>query len=201
MDQSLTTPQPEAKQTTQSAPLEGLLTHLRTLKVKPHVVGRNVLDFGCGRTLKTLRALEGVAAQRSGVDSCFLGRPLEKMDGIQVAGSIESFASTPPFDRVIALACFEHLEKGEFVGVLKALSKITTQDAWICGTVPTPPSKPVLEFLSYKLKLIDESQIRDHKIYYDRAHLAETVAHGGWKLEKYSRFQLGLNSFFILAKN
>lgn len=189
-----------AKSTTQIAPLEGALTWLRTRKIFEGTAGKDVLDFGCGRSLKTLRALEGIAKTRTGFDPCFYGNEITETDGIRVVGALDHMGQSSPFNCVTALACFEHLEQDELVGALQALTKVTTPDAQIFGTVPRPPAKPVLEFLAYRLGLIDPSQILDHKIYYDRKTLEKTVARGGWLMNRYEKFQLGFNSFFVLSK-
>ena len=57
-----------------------------------------------------------------------------------------------------------------------------------------------LEFLSYKLRLIDPSQIKDHEVYYNKTMLENALQGTGWKLDFYKRFQFGMNSFFQLKK-
>ena len=79
------------------------------------------------------------------------------------------------------------------------MSAICTKNAILVGTVPTPQAGPVLEFISYRLRLIDESQIRDHKVYYDDFWLSAMVGKTTtWKVSSYKKFQLGLNSLFTL---
>ena len=195
-----------SKTTTQLAPLEGLLANLRTRKIKKYVAGKGVLDFGCGSFLRTLRAIDGKANVRYGIDAVFKSFPqIQSRDGIFIAGSFTQIRESlrtngHQIDCVISLACFEHLEEIELRGVLGELFAITEPGAVIVGTVPTPAARPVLEFLSYKLGLIDPSQIMDHKIYYDRDSLRTSLQGTGWELAKYEKFQLGMNSFFELKK-
>ena len=47
---------------------------------------------------------------------------------------------------------------------------------------------------------VDESQIRDHKVYYDDFWLKNILTKTDWKIKKYRTFQLGMNSEFILCK-
>lgn len=188
------------RRTTQKALLEPLLAKLRSAKAKPWVAGHVVLDFGCGADCWNLRSLDGLAARRIGFDLLFSGQsPKTCADGILVIGSLADAVGLG-IDRVTSLACFEHIDPDELPAILSEIAAITTPDAVIFGTVPTPLAKPVLEFLSYKLGIVDESQIRDHKIYYDRERLTAVVARGGWKLSRYRRFQLGMNSWFTLTK-
>jgi SAM-dependent methyltransferase len=189
----------ERTPTTQDAPLERMLAHLRTRKILAHIDGARVLDFGCGAHLWTLRALGARPRSRIGFDLVFAGQPASTTaDGILVVGDLGD-VEPGTIDVIVALACFEHIEPAELPGVLERLAALAASGGRIVGTVPTPPSRPVLELLSYRLGLIDRSQIEDHKVYYDRGHLAAQAARGGWTLRSYSLFQFGLNSHFELA--
>ncbi len=196
----------ESKTTTQHAPLELFLTYLRTRKILPFVNNSVVLDFGCGKHLRTLQAVEGRALNRYGLDSCFKSMQAHVTKcGIHVAGSFADLKAAlgqcgDNINLILALACFEHFETDTLQGILRELALVSTSDATLVGTVPTPIAKPVLEFLSYKLRLIDPSQIRDHKVYYDRSTLEKALVGTGWELASYSRFQFGMNSFFKFKK-
>ncbi|MCX6126889.1 MAG: class I SAM-dependent methyltransferase [Proteobacteria bacterium] len=196
-----------SKTTTQHAPLERLLTWFRIRKVLPYVKSKAVvLDFGCGRHLGALRALKSIASVRIGVDSCFKNLPAEESsDGILACGSFLEVEQALQLkgarvDTILSLACFEHLEQHEFQGVLKQLDALSGIDCRLVGTVPTPWAKPVLEFLSYRLHLIDPSQIEDHKVYYDRAKIEQVLVGTTWLLTEYRLFQFAMNSFFVLKK-
>jgi len=196
----------ESKTTTQRAPLELLLTWLRTRKILPYVAGGRVLDFGCGAHLRTLRAIGGRASARIGIDSWFKEREtMTTDDGITVVGSFTDLRTVLSkgnikLNRILSLACFEHLESGDLNEVLRELSTVATDDALLIGTVPTPAGKPVLEFLSYRLGLIDRTQIEDHKVYYNQDALRSAIRGTGWDMLEYRTFQFGWNSFFIFKK-
>jgi hypothetical protein len=196
-----------SKSTTQRAPLERLLTYLRTRKILPFVRGACVLDFGCGLHLRTLRAVGLRTSARYGIDSAFTKVKAHKTtDGIGVSGSFSELKSMLASDHIeidciVSLACFEHLDVEECQSVLRELHSVSTSRAILVGTVPTPPAKPVLEFLSYRLGLIDRSQIEDHKIYYDKAGLQHALLNTGWQMAEYKTFQFGMNSFFKLVKS
>ena len=196
-----------SKTTTQHAPLERLLTWFRIRKVLPYVKNEAVvLDFGCGKHLGALRALRSVASVRIGVDSCFKNIPAAmSSDGILACGSFSEVETAlqktgAKVDTILSLACFEHLEQHEFQGVLKHLDALSGPGCRLVGTVPTPSAKPVLEFLSYRLRLIDPSQIEDHKVYYDKRQLIDALNNSGWTLVRYQTFQVKMNSFFVLEK-
>ena len=173
----------------------------------PYIKDFRVLDFGCGAHLRTLRAIGGKASHRIGIDSWFKDRkPITTDDGITVVGSFTDLRSVLAekdlkLDLIVSLACFEHLDSGDLNGVLKELGSIATDDALLIGTVPTPAGKPVLEFLSYRLGLIDRSQIEDHKVYYNQDTLRSAIKGTGWEMTDYRTFQFGWNSFFVFGKS
>ena len=98
------------------------------------------------------------------------------------------------------MAVFEHIDPFILIDILSELSERTSKEAIIFGTTPTPIARPVLEFLSYKIKLIDESQIRDHEIYYDDFWFNKILSKTKWVLSYYKTFQFGFNSEFILSR-
>lgn len=98
-------------------------------------------------------------------------------------------------DRTFLLAVIEHLENteqviSEGIRVLKPGGKIVV-------TTPTPLAKPVLEFLSYKLHIISEDSIREHRHYYNKQELLEMLDKYGCEIEKYGKFQLGFNQIVV----
>ncbi len=186
------------KSTTQNAFLERFLANQRTKQIGNVIKDKAVLDFGCGVNLWTAQSLLESARFVHGIDSS-LPDALQNHSGIQVYKTFEQI-KFKEYEVITALAVFEHLGLFEFLDVLSKLNQITTPQAIIVGTIPTPISRPILEFLSYKLRLIDPSQIRDHKFYYDDLSFAEMLSHSPWKLDSYTTFQLGLNSRFLLTK-
>lgn len=185
------------KPTTQNAILEKPLSWLRSKAVRPYCTNKAVLDFGCGAGLVNLRTLVGTAASLAGFDQLFTNRETTQTpEGFTLYGNYEALPENS-FDVITALAVFEHIEPPELPVVLKHLKKALRKGGLVIGTVPTPAGQPVLEFLSYKLKLIDETQIRDHKIYYDKLALTEQFRAAGLRLLKYRTFQFGMNSFFV----
>jgi hypothetical protein len=186
------------KSTTQSAPLERLLAAIRANRLRDYVRQKRVLDFGCGRNAWAARSIKSLVRLVHGVDAS-LGTPEVVLDDILLVQSIGQLPRAD-YEVIAALAVFEHIPPFDLVNVLHYLAKISTPDAIIVGTVPTPLARPVLEFLSFKLGLIDSSQINDHWVYYDDLWLKEIVALTPWKIGSYKLFQLGLNSEFVLAK-
>ena len=184
--------------TTQEAPLERLLSKLRCSRVGSAAAGRRVLDFGCGQHGWNAQRIAGNSPLVDGVDAS-----LSAPKSIEHKVTLYPHLSDLPradYQIVLALAVFEHIPPFQLVDVLASLDRVTTQDALILGTVPTPSARPVLEFLSFKLGLIDPSQIKDHWVYYDDLWLKEIISLSPWRVKSYQKFQLGMNSKFILRK-
>ena len=101
-------------------------------------------------------------------------------------------------DIVTSLANIEHLEQpgtnlSEIYRMIKPGGKLIL-------TTPSLAAKPILEFIAYKLKIIDPAEIRDHKFYYTKLTLSRDLAKVGFKNFKLSTFQLGLNLCVIAHK-
>jgi ubiquinone/menaquinone biosynthesis C-methylase UbiE len=105
------------------------------------------------------------------------------------------------FDVVTLMAVLEHLEKPleilrEIRRVLKKAEAADRHGGILVGTVPSKAAKPVLEFLSYKLKIVNEAEIRDHKRYFNKRDLAEIFTEAGFREVRHRYFQFGMNNFF-----
>ena len=123
----------------------------------------------------------------------------EKDNVVEIFRDIEDLPFND-YEIVLSMAVFEHIDPFILIDILGELTDRTSKNAIIFGTTPTPLARPVLQFLSYKLRLIDESQIRDHEIYYDDFWFNKVLSKTDWTLSYYKTFQFGLNSEFILSK-
>lgn len=184
--------------TSQKAPLESILARMRSRKIMAYVQGKKVLDFGCGVQAWNARTIAGDCTFIAGVDRS-LPRSSLILDGIPLFRELHDLP-VQNFDVIVALAVFEHIRPLMLRPLLEQLRRYTLPRAIIVGTVPTPRSRRLLEFLSYQLRLIDRSQIEDHKLYYDDLWLSEITSDTGWSLKKYERFLFGMNSLFVLAR-
>lgn len=122
-----------------------------------------------------------------------------QVDGIKLFKHLHSLRNQI-FDVILMLAVIEHIRPFDFRDLLNEFLDITDDHGVIVATIPTTKSRPVLEFLSYGLGLIDPSQIRDQKVYYDDLWLSEVLAETAWKLSFYKTFQFGLNSLVVLSR-
>lgn len=182
--------------TTQDAPLERFLANARSKQIIPFVKNKNVLDFGCGIKAWNANAIYKHCKSIAGVEENYSTPQL--VGKVNVYPSLSHFSDQRKFDVILALAVFEHIDPFALIKILNRMSTFCTKNAILVGTVPTPQARPVLEFISYRLRLIDESQIRDHKVYYDDFWLSAVVRKTKWSVSSYKKFQLGMNSQFTL---
>ena len=182
--------------------LEKLLRRLRLRRIFPYIEKKDVvLDVGCGWEAKALRALAPLIAKGYGMDL-----KVEKEDVPQNISLFDQrFEKQWPLqdsscDKAIMLAVLEHIDPDQVPVVLTNIHRHLKSDGRLILTVPTPASQPLLEFLAYKLKIINEDEIRDHKVYYDNELLEKVLSENGFKIIKYKRFQLGMNSFCVAEK-
>ena len=84
--------------------------------------------------------------------------------------------------------------------IIENSNKLLNENGIIIITTPTKIAKPILEFLAYKLKLINEDEIREHKHYYNKRELFSWLENKGFKIEKYKLFQFGFNQIIIGRK-
>lgn len=149
--------------------LEPFLRKLRLQKVfniiKKHD-NPSVLDIGCGKDAKLL--IEIAPHISSGVGIDFKAPQLKGYSNIittMYLGKKLPFADAS-FDIVTMLAVLEHLEYPD--EMIKEIRRVLKPNGCLVGTVPSKAAKPVLEFLAYKVGIVSESEIRDHKCYYSK---------------------------------
>ena len=99
---------------------------------------------------------------------------------------------------ITLLAVLEHLSDPS--GMIKEIGRILKKDGRLVMTVPSKAAQPVLEFLSYRLKIISADEIREHKKYYDREELEKLFSQTGMAIEHHRYFQVGMNNFCIVRK-
>jgi 2-polyprenyl-3-methyl-5-hydroxy-6-metoxy-1,4-benzoquinol methylase len=96
------------------------------------------------------------------------------------------------------LAVLEHLEHP--FEVVSEIRRVLKPNGSLVITVPSVWSQPVLEFLSYKLGIVNKDEILDHKLYHNRLSLEFVAKKTGLSLKEHKYFQLYMNNFCIFTK-
>lgn len=180
--------------------LEPLLRKFRLAKVMPHIPkNSNLLDIGCGPKASFLKHAASHIHQGFGVD--FKVKPFDEgnihVSQLMFSGQLPFQDAS--FDVVTMLAVLEHIEHER--EILNEIYRVLVPGGKLVLTVPSVWAQPVLEFLSYKLKIVSEDEIRDHKRYYNRQRLRQVLINeSGFIGFNHRYFQLWMNNFCTVVK-
>ena len=183
--------------------LDKIIAKFRYAQVDGYVLeGSRIVDIGCGQ--------EGafLIRHKDKID-CGFGFDFEindsKIDNITFINNSElnKFPlEENSVDTIFMNALLEHLDKPEEL-LLNALEILKTNGK-IVMTTPTPISKPLLEFMAFKLHIINEVEIKEHKHYYSKEDIENLIKKlnkkYSVKLYKYKTFELKLNSLIVIEK-
>lgn len=182
--------------------LEPILRRLRLQKVISHIPqGSSVLDIGCGKTATFLKTISSRVAYGYGVDFKIEENVQLTQNITLVNLKLDNRLPFPDstFNVVTMLAVLEHIEKEE--EILSEIYRVLVPGGKLVLTVPSIWAQPVLEFLAYKLKIVSEAEIRDHKRYYTRASLQKVlVEKSGFTDFNHYYFQTWMNNFCKVLK-
>src|SRR6476469_2356369 len=180
--------------------LEPILRWMRLQRVISQIPPNStVLDVGCGRAAAFLKAIAPRIHQGFGVDF--------KVDTVQFSNiktlQFKFDGSLPfedaSFDVVTMLAVLEHIEHER--QMLQEIYRVLKPNGKLIITVPSVWSQPILEFLAYRLKIVSEAEIRDHKRYYNREKLRKVlVKETNFHSFHHQYFQLWMNNFCTVVK-
>jgi len=140
--------------------LEPLLRTIRLRRVLPLIKRYpdcNILDIGCGWNAKLLMTIKPFISKGTGID--FKAPPIHDSKINTIESNLKSRLPFEEytFDIVTMLAVMEHLE--DDLGILKEAARVLKPDGAILITAPSWYAKPVLEFLSYRLGIINSDEI------------------------------------------
>lgn len=163
-----------------------------------------IADFGSGYDCRLLRSLlEKYPENRAiAVDTEFSDGLSDSGRLTLVHGDLNKPLSLPDdsVDVALSLALLEHLDAPQFF--LGELARIVRPGGTILLTTPGPRSKPLLEFLAFRLGVIDAHEIRDHKHYWSSEELREAFATAGFSFENICArtFIFGMNNIVIARR-
>lgn len=183
--------------------LDIVIFNLRFHKIIPHIPKNceTIADFGSGYRADSLRYLLERKYMKQGI-GLDLSITEEKFENITMF--VEDFEkgvkNIPPnsVDCVLSLAILEHLHNPKLY--LEDIYNVLKPGGVLLLTTPSPYSKPVLEFLSRQLKLIDRKEIDDHKHYFSLKELQDYGKLVGFKEVTMEYFELGMNDFLKAVK-
>lgn len=183
--------------------LDKIIAKFRYVQVDKYIIeDSDVVDIGCGQSGSFLHRHKEKISKGYGFDFKIKDHKTENLIFINNS-ELDGFPlKNDSIDTIFMNALLEHLDNPEKI-LLDAL-KILKSGGKIVMTTPTPISKPILEFMAYKLHIINEMEIREHKHYYSKQDIENLVSNLNQfvpvKLEKYKKFELGVNSLIVIQK-
>ena len=183
--------------------LDKLIAWFRYVKVNKYLIKDSVIvDIGCGRKGEFLLQSKDIIKKGYGFDYRIKDQEIDNISLINNKKLKKLPIKDKSVDTVFLNAVLEHLEKPEDV-LIDAL-RVLKKKGKIVMTTPTPMSKPILEFMAFKLHIINEDEILDHKHYYNLRDINDLVEklNNGFKVKlvKYKKFELGVNSLIVIEK-
>jgi len=184
-----------------SSQLDRIIRWLRFRKIVPHIPpGAVVCDIGCGENAVFLRSIAPKISRGYGFDivvKSFEDHAL-KISEYDLQGVIP--LPDQSVHIVTLMAVLEHLTHPQ--EILNEIFRVLKPRGKLLLTAPTPLAKPILEFLAFRLHLIDEASIRDHKTYFWREDLKRMLTNAGFSSQhlKHSYFELYCNNDVVAEK-
>ena len=182
--------------------LEPVLSYLRISKVERYInkySNPTVLDIGCGQKCLLLNKIKNNINKGYGIDENITSKSFQNITIIN--NNVENGI---PFlnneiDVITILAVLEHLNNPVFI--LREIERVLKPGGMLLMTVPSIWSKPVLEFLAFKLGIVDPVQIKTHKTYYNYKLIMELFSNiEKLVIKKHQYFQIFMNNFVIGEK-
>lgn len=169
---------------------------LRTCR--PLVAGSRLLDIGCGWDYALLQALAPHMEFGIGIDYKVpeVSNPKFRTLPLKIDATLPFEDNT--YDTVTMLAVLEHLADPQ--GVIREVERVLKRNGHLIITVPSKISRPVLEFLAFRLGVVNVREVRDHKQYYDYGELTRLFAPTSLRIQTHGYFQIGMNNFCVVKK-
>lgn len=189
-------------QTKRSA-LDLVIQNWRTHTISSHVPNQSiVVDLGCGWNGETLINLKDRVAKGVGIDLAVNPKGNDNPHIKLLAGRVDQSLKLPDQSAtvVLATAIIEHVDHPD-VFVNEAY-RILKPGGKLLITTPSNYARPILELMAFRLHLISQEEIADHKRYYSIKTLHQELIGAGFSSTNITvrPFELGLNLLAIATK-
>ena len=178
-----------------------ILRWLRLRKVVKYIPkGSIICDIGCGEDAYFLKKISGLIKYGFGFDEKVKSCKDSNLEFKKIKISKDIPLTDKECDTVTMIATLEHLLVPQLI--LNEAFRILKKDGKLILTIPTPLSRPILEFLAFKLKLIDEKEVKDHKNYFWPKDIKKMLLESGFEEKNIKNyfFEFHLNSLIIAQR-
>ena len=183
-------------------PLDKIIASFRSKELKKNfsLAEKKILDFGCGSNFKQIKKVYEKCGEITLVDRLTKDFKDGKFIFINYENDVNILKNDIKekyYDIIVLSAVIEHLDYPE--DILNILKFKLNENGVFFLTAPGKKSKPILEFLAYKLGFINADLVREHKRYYDQKEYEILSEKTNLKIKKFYFFQFGLNTVCILS--
>ncbi|MCX6823049.1 MAG: class I SAM-dependent methyltransferase [candidate division SR1 bacterium] len=185
--------------------LDRILYRLRIFQLQKHCDFNEkiIVDVGCGYNAIFLGYLQNKFMPKKLIAfDINLNVPFLYEKGISPFKSDlnQGFVLPEQPDMILCTAVLEHLDKPMIF--LEYAYKNLKKGGCLVLTTPSIRSKPVLEFLAFRLKLISAVEIHDHKQYYTKEILVDYLQRAGFEKHNihHHYFEFCMNNFVLVRK-
>ncbi|MBI2100525.1 MAG: glycosyltransferase [Candidatus Vogelbacteria bacterium] len=159
-----------------------------------------ILDIGCGPHLSFLKLIRHKIQKGWGVDKKIIPRQVGNLEIFNVDLDHRPILPLPDssVEQVFLLAVLEHFYNP--LEVLREIKRVLVRKGELVLTTPTTVSRSMLEFLAFRVKLIQPEEILDHKHYFSKLELTDQLKKLGFQDIKHQYFEFGFNHFVVCKK-
>lgn len=179
---------------------EPIFRRFRIRRVSSYInSGTVLLDAGCGVTARFLKDISPFIKSGFGIDK--KAEPFERGNLKIVEGFFDGEPFPYPdasFDCVTMLAVLEHMANRR--EVLEEIYRVLRPGGVLLATTPSWAAKPVLEFLSFRMGVVNKEEVLDHKTYFWKSDLVSLMNSAGFKDVHHKYFQFGFSNFVRAVK-
>lgn len=179
--------------------LDKFIANIRYKSIEKYIPrGGVIADIGCGREAAFLKKCSPFIDKGYGFDFRIKNQCIKNLTLINNKDSDHLDLKNSSCHAVFMLAVLEHLDDPE--KLLNEVYRILKPGGMLCLTTPTPMAKPILECMAFKLHIMNEEEILEHKHYYVSKEIRELVKKCAFENYKYKKFCFGVNSMVIAKK-
>lgn len=181
--------------------LDKLFHRLRFGKILKYVPADSVIcDIGCGSKAVFLKIASKSIRKGIGLDEKVEDYRDSKLEFNRVRMEKSLPLGNECCDVITMTAVLEHLSFPQ--DILNECYRSLREGGRLIITTPTPRAKLILEFLAFRLKLIDREEIKDHKNYFWPQEVKKILQRAGFSEDKIKSryFELGFNSLIVATK-
>lgn len=179
--------------------LEKYFRKIRIKRIRKYINKSHVVcDIGCGKNLEFLKSMSSVVCKCIGIDKKVPEVNYSNIETKRFKLNNKIPLENDSIDVVTMLAVLEHLDNPTMI--LQEIKRILKPEGLLLITVPSERAKLVLEFLAYKLHLVDKVEIMEHKRYYNTETLKALLVSIDFEDLDIMTFKLGFNIFCSARK-